>query len=111
MTTIWRRTRKPPTRRLRLRRRTEAGQNAKRKCQSKTEIACGSTTGDFFWRMVSATASAPHLFGNLDHHAQLRPLFFLGEHVAFLGGSEAALRREAELVEGGPFGRLVDAAL
>src|SRR5580704_234344 len=57
MTTIWRRTRKPPTRRLRLRRKTEdGGQNAERKCKSKTEIACGSTAGDLFWRIVLAKA-------------------------------------------------------
>ena len=55
MKIIWRRTRRRhsrklrPRRRLRLRRRTEdAGQNAERKCQSKTEIACGSTAGDLF---------------------------------------------------------------
>ena len=61
--------------------------------------------------MNNGYASAPHLTGDLDHHAQLRPLLLLGEHVAFFGGSKAALRREAELIEGGEFGRLVDAAL
>src|ERR1700722_14694055 len=55
--------------------------------------------------------SAPHLAGDLDHHAQLRPLLLLGEHVALFGGSKAALRRETELIEGGEFGRLLDAAL
>jgi hypothetical protein len=50
----------------------------------------------------------PHTNGKLDHHA-LRPLFLLGEHIALLGGSEAALRRETKLVEGGKFGCLVDA--
>src|SRR5580704_2945438 len=55
-------------------------------------------------------ASAPHLFGDLDHHPQLRPLLLLGEHVALFGGSKAALRRETELIEGGELGRLVDAA-
>src|SRR5215472_5526755 len=54
---------------------------------------------------------APHLVGKLHHHAQLRPLLLLGEHVAFLGGGKAALRRQAELIEACVFGRLLDAAL
>src|SRR5581483_6727135 len=33
----------------------------------------------------------PHLFGHLDDEAELGPLLVLGQQVAFLGGSEAAL--------------------
>ena len=53
----------------------------------------------------------PHLMRDLDDLAELRPLRLLGEDVALLGGGEAALRGEAELVERREFGRLVDAAL
>src|SRR6202034_508608 len=56
-------------------------------------------------------ASAPHLIGDLDHHAQLRPLLFFGQHIALFGGREAALRRQTKLIEGGELGRFLDAAL
>ena len=35
----------------------------------------------------------------------------LGQDIAFLGGGEAALRRQAKLIEGDELGRLLDAAL
>ena len=41
----------------------------------------------------------PHLVRQFHDHAQLRPLLLLGEHVALLGRGEAALRRQAELIE------------
>src|SRR6267142_1191115 len=53
----------------------------------------------------------PHLIGELLDHAKLRPLLLLGEQVAFFGGGEAALRREAELLRRSELGRLVDPAL
>jgi hypothetical protein len=53
----------------------------------------------------------PHFVGELHDHSKLRPLLVLGQHVAFLGRGKAALRRQAELIEGDVFGRLVDAAL
>src|SRR5208282_4780226 len=41
----------------------------------------------------------PDLSGDLPDHAQLGPFFVLGQYIAFLGRGEAALRRQAELVE------------
>ena len=43
--------------------------------------------------------SAPHFVGKFDDHPQLGPLLVLGQHVAFLGRGEAALRRQAQLIE------------
>src|SRR6185503_8510335 len=53
----------------------------------------------------------PDLVGQLDDHPQLRPLLFLGEHVALLGRGETALRRQAELVERNVFRCFIDTAL
>src|SRR5215469_1375169 len=58
-----------------------------------------------------ASSSSPDLVGEFDDHAQFRPLLFLGQDVAFLGRSEAALWREAELLERSEFARFFDAAL
>ena len=52
----------------------------------------------------------PYLAGDLDDHAQLRPLLILGQRVAFFRAGEAALRRERELIERREFRGLVDAA-
>src|SRR5262245_372905 len=54
---------------------------------------------------------SPHLPGELADHAKLRPLLVLGENVALLGRSEAALRRQAELLERREFGGFLDATL
>src|SRR5690242_5987015 len=54
--------------------------------------------------------SPPHLVGDLDDHPQLRPLLLLGENVALFGGGEAALGRQAQLIEVNKFGRLIEAA-
>src|ERR1700674_1223996 len=79
-----------------------------------------SATADFDWRASrrippctkrSFAASPPYVLGNLHHHAQLRPLLFLGENIALLGRGEAALRGERELVRRDVFRRLLDAAL
>src|SRR5215831_7130724 len=53
---------------------------------------------------------APDLVGDLDQAAQLRPLLVLGQAIALFGRGEAALARDAELVERGIFRRLIDAA-
>src|SRR5262245_53895967 len=53
----------------------------------------------------------PDLAGDLDAAGELGPLLVLGQQVAFLGAGEAALRREAELLERRELGGLVDAAL
>src|ERR1700722_2264733 len=71
---------------------------------------CAPLVGQLYLLRRRNYASAPHLSGDLDDHAQLRPLLLLGEHVALFGGSEAALRREAKLIEGGEFGRFLDPA-
>src|SRR5712691_2608370 len=60
---------------------------------------------------VVCRPSSPHLVGEGDDHAQLRPLLVLGEDIAFLGRGEAALGREAELLERRELGRLLDPAL
>src|SRR5690242_21962455 len=54
---------------------------------------------------------APDLFRELDAAGELGPLLLLGQQVALLGRGEAALRRQAELLERGELRRLVDAAL
>ena len=48
---------------------------------------------------VAPALPPPHLVRHLDDQPQLRPLLVLGQHVALLGRGEAALRRQAELVE------------
>src|SRR5215467_7190072 len=58
-----------------------------------------------------ACSSSPDLVGEFDDHAQLRPLLFLGQDVAFLSRGEATLRRQAALLEPGEFARFLDAAL
>src|SRR5215472_19093232 len=67
-------------------------------------------------RVMTAQCAAramlpPHLVGDLDDHAQLRPLLLVRERVAVLGRREAALRRERELVERHEFRRRLDAPL
>src|SRR5579862_3022905 len=53
----------------------------------------------------------PHFARDVDNHPQLGPLLLLGEIIAFLGRSEAALRRQAELVERDVLRRLIDPPL
>src|SRR3954463_13217949 len=66
----------------------------------------------FFASVFPARRSLfPHLVGELLDHAKLRPLLLLGEDVALLGGGEAALRREAELLQRSELGGLVDPPL
>src|ERR1700761_466614 len=60
---------------------------------------------------TSCSCSSPNLVGELYDHPQLGPLLVLGQNVALFGRGEAALRRQAELVERDVLGRLVDAAL
>ena len=48
---------------------------------------------------------------DFDDHLELGPLLVLGQHVAFFGRGEAALRRQGELVEAGELCRLLEAAL
>src|ERR1700730_8758515 len=61
--------------------------------------------------MFAVGLFSPHLLGDFADHPQLRPLFLFGESIPFLGRGEAALRREAELLEIGKFGGFLDAAL
>src|ERR1700728_145460 len=53
---------------------------------------------------------SPHFISQLHDHPQLGPLLIFGQHIAFLGRGEAALWRQAKLVEPDIFRRLVDAA-
>src|SRR6476661_6721210 len=53
----------------------------------------------------------PDLVRQLDNHAQLGPLLILCQHVAFFGRGEAALRRQAELIERDKFRGFFDALL
>src|SRR5215510_10500454 len=62
-------------------------------------------------RATKYHSSPPHLLRQLHHHPQLRPLLLLAEHVAFLGRGEAALRREAELINRHVATGVLDAAL
>src|SRR4029077_8316996 len=60
---------------------------------------------------VPPMPSSPDLVGDLHDPPELRPLLVLGQDIALLGGGEAALRREAELIEVDVPCGLVDAAL
>src|SRR5476651_2727572 len=53
----------------------------------------------------------PDFFGDFHDHLELSPLLVLGQNVAFLGGSEAALWRQTKLVEIDELGGLIDEAL
>src|SRR5262249_61659358 len=53
---------------------------------------------------------SPHLIRDLHDEPQLRPLFVVGENIAFFGRGEAALRRQAKLIEVDEFGGLIYAA-
>src|SRR5262245_4673243 len=58
-----------------------------------------------------ARTLAPYLLGDLDDHREFGPLLFLGQNISLLGGGEAALGREAQLVERSVFPRLIDPPL
>src|SRR5580704_15668612 len=53
----------------------------------------------------------PDVLSDFDNHPQLRPFLVFGQRIAFLGRSEAALRRQGELVEAGVLRRLFEPAL
>src|SRR6185503_911249 len=55
--------------------------------------------------------STPHFLGHFDDQGELRPLLVLRQGVALLGRGEAALRRQAKLLERNIFRRLLDAPL
>src|ERR1019366_6290935 len=61
------------------------------------------------YSLLAIRSSAPNLVGELNNHPQLGPLLVLGQHVAFFGRGEAALRRQAQLIERDIFGCLLDA--
>src|SRR5262245_36174765 len=60
-------------------------------------------------RRLWPVRSAPHCAHRLDDQLELGPLLVLGEDVALLGGGEAALGTQAELLEVGVLAGLVDA--
>src|SRR2546429_451603 len=53
-----------------------------------------------FWAHYWALLGAPDLFGGLHHEAQLSDLLIPGQRIAVQGGGEAALRGQAQLVDG-----------
>src|SRR5215831_15750667 len=55
--------------------------------------------------------SPPNLICDFHDHRELGPLLVLGEHIALLSGSEAALWRKAQLIDVGEFRGRLDAAL
>src|SRR6202022_745534 len=55
--------------------------------------------------------SPPDLLGDLDYHAELRPLLAFRQCIAFLGRREAALRAQGELLDVDEFRRLLDPPL
>ena len=61
--------------------------------------------------IANGRGSAPDFLRDFDDQAQLRPLLLLAEHVAFDRRGEAALRREAELLERRVLRGLLDAPL
>src|SRR3954469_21522731 len=63
------------------------------------------------WRPAVRQDLAPDLARVLHAPAELGPLLVLGQQVALLGAGEAALRRQAELVERREFRRLFDTPL
>src|ERR1700724_2743928 len=69
------------------------------------------TMATFPATMFAIGLFSPPLLGDLAAHPQLGPLFLFDESIPFLGRGEAALRREAELLEIGEFGGFLDAPL
>src|SRR6187549_2916483 len=63
---------------------------------------CGMPTSN----LPSAVLLPPHFLGDIDRELEFRPLLFLGEEIAFLGGSKSALRRYSKLIERREFARL-----
>ena len=56
-------------------------------------------------------SSAPDLARDLDDALELAPLLVRGQRVAVVRAGEAALRRQAEVLEGNEFGGCLDAFL
>src|SRR5258708_25875458 len=59
-----------------------------------------ASTGEDRATGVTRPSLTPHIAGDLDAAGQLGPLLFLGQQIALLGAGEAALRRQAELLQG-----------
>src|SRR3954466_12182358 len=76
----------------------------------RTAISSGSPARRRSARAPTRSA-APDLVGDLHHAPQLGHLLLVGEGVALDGGREAALRREAQLVDVDVLRGLLDAAL
>src|SRR6516165_968154 len=88
---------------------TRAPASASRQVHIGAATACSSETTRRPESGRSARTSAPDFIGQFDDHGELCPLLVLGEAVAVLGGGEAALRGEAELVDVDELRRLLDA--
>src|SRR3954452_10804914 len=68
---------------------------------STTSAHCNDDRCRFVVRLCMAPdlGVSPHLFRHIDGKLQFRPLLVFAEDVAFLGRSEAALRRKRELIQ------------
>src|SRR5262245_16780928 len=60
---------------------------------------------------AAASSSAPNVFGDFDDPRKLRPLLVFRKEIALLRRREAALRREAQLLEIDLLRRRIDPAL
>ena len=76
---------------------------AVRRAGRAPQLRRGSRTGR------ARRALVPHGARRVDDEPQLRPLLVLGDHIAFHHRSEAALRREREVLERNVLRRLFDA--
>src|SRR5215475_2949935 len=68
-------------------------------------------TGKVCCEVATDVSLPPNLICNFHNHRELRPLLVFSEHIALLGGGEAALRREAKLIDVGEFSSRFDPAL
>src|SRR5262245_7230574 len=75
------------------------------------EMAACCVVTFFFLLSRSMLACPPTLIGQFHNHPQFCPLLFLGKKIFLLRGSEAALRRQTQLLQRHIFCGSVDTAL
>src|SRR5215217_6082853 len=92
----------------RVPRRRHPVEGGRRTCQGQGAVARSARDARGHPRTRRSPRLAPDFLRHLDDEAQLRPLLLLAEHVALDGGREAALRRQAQLLERRVPRRLLD---